>query len=185
MSTTIFASHCHDLRGSGLPLPHVAKRPGHTPQRRREKKYPRLGQTLLDWRNDQPVALVLERVRRLGVVIKEPTLRSWEYGWIKRPDPLAIAALGQVYGKTSDDVLTALALDRPEIHLGTRTAEGGPSNNEARPPIDHRQEADDVTRRLIDTVIQVAAGLIESARVAEASITTGPDRTPTNQRSAS
>lgn len=89
-----------------------ARLAGVAKKRVRIAKYQEFGRLLREWRGDRDVETVVRNVRNRGVDFDGATLRGWEYGWTGRPDPLRLAALADVYGRTSRDVLEALRAAR-------------------------------------------------------------------------
>jgi len=85
-------------------------------KRVRERRYTAFGDLIKKWRGERDIEDVVRHVNNIGVDFDGATLRGWEYGWSGRPDPLRLLALAHVYGRTSMDVLRALAIAR-NIHL--------------------------------------------------------------------
>ena len=121
MSTTIFAKHCHGNVGRDYPQFAVGKRV-------RARKYKAFGLRLKQWRGKTDIPIVVDRIRRMGIRFSETTLRSWEYGWIGAPDPLALRALAALYGKTLADAIDALMESRGEGVTLPQDVEPAPTN---------------------------------------------------------
>lgn len=109
---TFFDEHCHGSREAGLPSQHLSKRV-------RERRFVAFGERLKRWRAGMPVERVVHRVRALGVPFAEATLRSWEYGWTEKPDPMRLLALATVYKVSAAEALDALRESRENVS-GTR-----------------------------------------------------------------
>lgn len=105
MSTSIFATHCHDNAVRSYPAGEMAS--GHT-SRERSRKFRQFGERLTTWRGNREIAVVARLAQRMGAKLSEPTLRGLEYGWTGSPDPIALAVLAAIYDVPQDEMLDAL-----------------------------------------------------------------------------
>ena len=123
-------------------------------KRQRTPKYAAFGALIQSWRGDRDISAVVRRVKALGIDLSEPTLRSWEYGWIGRPDPVRLLAVASIYGVSALNVLDALlfGLKLPPINL--------PADSGRVVPTEDELEMQELWRSASEDIRQFALGLL-------------------------
>lgn len=150
-------------------------------KRKRVGKYKAFGDVLAQWRGEREIEAVARLVRTLGVEFDGATLRGWEYGWSGQPDPIRLIALAQVYGKTSAEVLTALAgargitlssdIVRQAVGIETGSHSPGAIDDEASTRLQQERQVRALAyaaeiRAAVDRLADVATALVEDRAIA-------------------